>query len=654
MQFMKRAQQILLLATLTAVAAPAVEEAGSWNLANEEKTLRFTLLLDPAGLGYEISHSNGRREDRVVERSPLGLTRRDEEFSGHLTFVSAGKVRKIDETYRMLIGKRSELRNRCREQAFTFRNTNGASLQVVARAYADGVAFAYRFPDNPGREITITGEATGFKMPLPGWAWMLPYEKVARWAPAYEMEWQNRIPVGTTAAEQYAGWAFPALFHVRDRWVLITEARLDGTCYAAHLEPKAEGGLYRVRLPEADETYGVAPREATAKLPWQSPWRAFIIGDSPAVIQESSLVHHLNPPCALKDTAWIKPGRVSWSWWSDMNSQQDFKKMVPYVDLSAALNWEYCLVDCDWQEMNNGTVWQLNDYAKSKGVGLILWYNSGGKHNQVENGPRDIMNDPVKRDAEMAKLEAAGIKGIKVDFMQSDKQYLVQLYLDIIRDAARHHLLVDFHGAMTPRGWSRTWPNLLSMEAIRGAEQYWDTNFAANAHTFHTIYTYTRNVVGPMDYTPVIFGEAPGRVPHRTTNPHELALAVAFESGLQHFADSAPSLLAQPDFVKDFLKVVPVAWDETRYLDGIPGELTLLARRKGRDWYVAGLNGQASARRVVVPLRFLDSGAYDAALISDTAEPRSFAHQEMTIRRGDALRVDLRGRGGFVLRLVKK
>jgi hypothetical protein len=252
----------------------------------------------------------------------------------------------------------------------------------------------------------------------------------------------------------------------------------------------------------------------------------------------------------------------------------------------------------------------------------------------------------------MARLQKAGIKGIKVDFMQSDKQYVVRLYHDILRDAAAHELLVDFHGSTIPRGWARTFPNLLSLEAIAGAEQYWSTNFAGHAHTFHTIYPYTRNAVGSMDYTPVIFGDARDRVPHRTTNPHELATAIAFESGLQHFADSASNYLAAPAFVQEFLKAIPVAWDETRFLAGEPGDFTIIARRKGPDWFIAGLNGTTTPRPVQVALNFLARGSHTAELIRDASQPREFARETFAAQRGQVLKVEMAARGGFAARLT--
>jgi len=635
---------VLLLSAVTLTAA-------EWNLANREKTLNFKLTLDATALSYQVAALSKGAETVVVESSPLGIVRRDEAFTNGLAFVSAGKPKKFDTSYSMVTGKQRKLRDRGVEQSFAFKNAHGAPLEIVVRAYADGVAFAYRFPDATGKEITITADASGFNIPA-GDAWMLPYDPVGVWAPAYEGDWQNKIPVGTAAPRDKRGWCFPALFNVRDHWVMLTEVGMDGSCFASHLQPKAKGGLYQMRLPETEETYGVAPQEATAKLPWQSPWRVIITGEKLATIVESSLVHHLSAPSEIADTSWIKPGRVSWSWWSDMSSPGDYEKLKSFVDLSAELGWEYSLVDCGWPDMKGGNVWQLNDYAKSKGVGLILWYNSGGKHSQVmDAGPRDLMDDPARRDAEMAKLEKAGIKGIKVDFMQSDKQYVIRLYEDILRDAARHHLFVDFHGSTIPRGWSRTFPNLLSMEAVAGAEQYWSTNFAEHAHTLDTIYVCTRNVVGPMDYTPVIFGNAKERVPHQTTNPHELALAVAFESGLLHFADSVTNYLATPDFVKRFIGQVPVVWDETKFLAGEPGKFVVIARRRGDEWYVAGLNGELVPREIILSLGFIGGGKYQAELIYDGSESRAFTEKNFTVRQKEVINLEMAGRGGFVLKL---
>jgi alpha-glucosidase len=483
---------------------------------------------------------------------------------------------------------------------------------------------------------------------------MLPYDAIAEWSPSYEAAWQNKIAIGKTSEAQYRGWCYPALFHVNNRWVLITEAGMDGTCFGTHLEPEAPEGRYRVRLPEVEETYGVAPQEASITLPWASPWRVIVVGTTPATILETNVVTDLSAPSEIKDTSWIKPGRVSWSWWSDKGSPHDYNRLVPFIDMSADFGWEYSLIDLGWESMYNGDVHQLLDYAKKKNVGLILWYNSGGPHNQVYAGLRDIMDDPTKRRAEMAKLQKWGVKGIKVDFMQSDKQYVMQLYIDILRDAADHQLFVDFHGSTVPRGWERTFPNLLTSEGIRGVEQYWDPEFAENAHTFHTIYPITRNVVGPMDYTPVVFGGSPELQRNLTTHAHELALSVAFESGLQHFVDSVSAYRSQPGYVQQFLKDVPAVWDETRYLGGIPGELSLIARRSGSTWYIACLNGETLDKQVNVPLHILGKGSYTANIIEEGWTARSFEQRLETVKASDVLTLPVKGRSGFVIQLTTR
>ena len=345
-------------------------------------------------------------------------------------------------------------------------------------------------------------------------------------------------------------------------------------------------------------------------------------------------------PCAVKDTSWIKPGRASWSWLSDHDSPQDCTKLKTFVDLAAEMGWEYSLVDANWNIMKNGTIHDLIAYARSKGVGLLLWYNSGGPHNSVTEQPRGTMDIRDVRRFEFERLKQWGIKGVKIDFFQSDKQNIMQLYLDILKDAADYQLMVYFHGCTLPRGWSRTYPNLMTMEAVRGAECYsFDQAYPKQAPMHNVIQAFTRNVVGPMDYTPVMFAD--NTYPHITTYGHELALSVVFESGLLHFADAVKPYLDLPEGPKTFLKRVPAAWDETRFIAGEPGRFVILARRKGNDWYIGGINGRDIAEQVNVPLAFLGQGRYTMTLIRDGKTPRSFDTQSRVVGAGDSVTMDL-------------
>lgn len=624
------------------------------SVTNRERTLRFSLLFDGESVAYRVDRlTPDGAANVVIDRSPLGITRGGQDFRRGFELVGASAVTEQSGVYRMVSGKQLDVRTRARQRVFTFRKGTSGLMTITVRAMRDGVAFRYGFPGPAGAQDSLTGEATGFRLP-PGRAWMQPYQRVATWAPAYESDYRNGIATGTTAPET-VGWALPMLFHTSDSWVLVTEAGLDRTSYGVHVEQRAEGGLYRVRLPEEEETYGVAPQAAAITLPWTSPWRVLIIGSTLGTIVESTMVTDLAQPQAFGDVSWIKPGRVSWSWWSDMTSPRDYQKVFPFVDLASRLHWEYSLLDAGWQQMaNGGDATELVEYAKARGVGLIAWYNSGGAHNQAQDGPRDLMVDPETRRAEMKRIAALGFRGIKVDFMLSDKQYVIGLYQDILRDAYANRLFVDFHGATIPRGWQRTYPNLLSMEAVRGSEQYGDSVFQRNAAIYNTIYPFTRNVIGSMDYTPMIFGDAPDRLPHLTTNPHELALSVVFESGLQHFVSTPAMIDAQPDYVKEFLTAVPTAWDETRFVDGYPGQLAVLARRRGADWYVGAITSDTMVSVTEVPLRFLGAGTYDVALISDGEDVDKFAYATETLIRRDTMTVELAPRGGFVARFTRR
>jgi alpha-glucosidase len=368
-------------------------------------------------------------------------------------------------------------------------------------------------------------------------------------------------------------------------------------------------------------------------------------------VVESTLVTDLNPPSIVEDMSWIKPGRASWSWLFDHDSPQDCTKLKTFVDLCAEMGWEYSLVDANWNIMKNGTIHDLIAYANSKGVGLLLWYNSGGPHNYVTEQPRGTMFLRQVRRYEFRRLRDWGIKGVKVDFFQSDKQHIIQLYHDILKDAADFQIMVNFHGCTLPRGWSRTYPHLMTMEAVRGAECYsFDRRFPAEAPAHNTIVPFTRNAVGPMDYTPVMFID--NVFPHVTTYGHELALPIVFESGWLHFADGMRGYLDLPAAPKTFLRNVPVTWDETRFLAGDPGKFVVLARRDGDAWYVGGINAEQSAREVQVPLSFLGLGRFDVTLISDGDGPRTFGSRTLKVGPGGSLRVEMRPYGGFAAVLV--
>jgi len=627
-------------------------KSGHWELASPDGHTLFSLTLENGMLSYKVSISDTTGEYAVIEDSPLGLVRNDQSFATGLTFEKASEAEHIDETYALMSGKNSHCRNNANQIEFTFRGEKKGKIQLIARAYDDGVAFRYRFPEKSDKVYTIIDEQTGFKIPERSTAWIAPYDTIADWSPAYETNYMCGIPSGTPSP-QTVGWAFPALFHTGRFWVLLTEAGLDTTFYGAHLRQNCENGLYRIMLPLQGEANGMWSNTASSVLPWETPWRVIVTGTTPAPIIETNLITSLSEPCRITDLSWIRPGRASWSWWSDHDSPQDFNRLVPFIDLASEMGWEYSLIDANWNNMKNGTIQKLLEYAAEKKVGLTLWYNSGGPHNRITEQPRDIMNDPEKRREEMKKLQEWGVKGIKVDFFQSDKQDMIKLYYGILKDAADHQLLVDFHGCTLPRGWSRTWPNLLTMEGVRGAEQYsWDPYFGENAHRLNVVYVFTRNAIGPMDYTPVTFSNYNEKIPHTTTWAHELALAVAFESGIQHYADRVNAFRSLPQFAKEFLKIVPASWDETRYIAGTPDSYVIIARRKGATWYLAGLNALKEAQNVSFTLPFVSNERARILLYIDGNRANQMEAKEVYIAGQQPVTVRMLAKGGFSGQIV--
>jgi len=638
----------ILAAVLLALASPAAAQ-NLWavNSPDGHNTIAVSRLED-GRLVWRV----GRDRYTVVGDSPLGLKRADQDFTAGLRFVETTPVQGIDEAYTMLSGKRRDHHVVGNERTLTFANAAGAKLQIVLRAHNDGVAFRYRFPERvDGVLKTVVEERTGFHVPDGSKAWMMPQQEVHKYGPAYE-DFYMAVPAGTASARA-DGWAFPALFRtVGDKWILITESALGDSYCGSHLAQDASGGVYRIKFPDPKEGLGVGKVEPEWTLPWTMPWRVVIVGDRAGSIIESDLVNDLAPGTSLTSTDWIRPGRAAWSWWSKSDSPKHAEDLNAFTDLAAEMGWEYALVDANWNQMQSGTIEDVVAHAKAKNVGLLFWYNSGGPHNDVTEAPRDRMLDPRKRRAEFAQLRAWGVKGVKVDFWHSDKQDRIHQYREILRDAANFGLMVNFHGSTIPRGWSREFPNLVGMEAVFGAEQYkFRDAYPAKAPWHNTVLPFTRNAIGPMDFTPVTFSDA--KYPHVTTSAHELALSVVFENPIQHFADSVESYRGVPDAVKTFLKQVPTAWEETRVMLGEPGQPLVIARRHDGVWYVGGINGTDGIAEVQFNSRSLGDGVWRGTSIQDGATDREFKATPVETRTGELLAARMRPRGGFVMRLER-
>lgn len=531
-----------------------------------------------------------------VNSVTFGLECMNEQYD-NLTFVSSKKA-KVKESYTAVHGKRAKRTNKANELKVNFSNPSGHPIAIIVRAYNDGIAFRYSLPQATSESV-LNADHTCYDLSA----------STSRWQQKYITCYEEDFPEHTSFDD--GQWGYPLLTKTSNAWTLITEADIDRFCCATHL--RSEGTKYYVTFPfdwEGRNTGSVCP---TLCSNWQSPWRVMIIGELSTIV-ESTLVEDVCPASRIKDTSWIKPGRASWVYWAYNRGTKDFQICKQYVDLAKAMNWEYILFDWEWDQMSNGgNLRDAADYAASNGIKPLLWYNSGGDHTYVMGTPRDRMITHESRIKEFKWLKEMGFVGVKVDFFESDKQNMMNYYIDILEDAADMQMMVDFHGCTLPRGWSRTYPNLISMEAVFGAEQYNNTPRMTNtAPRLNCTLPFTRNVVGPMDYTPVAFTNS--QHPHITTSNHELALAVVFESAIQNWADRPLGFYSLPDDKKDFMKYVPTAWDDTKFIDGYPGKYIVMARRKGDKWYVAALNGEDKAIDIVIDLSFIKKPAQTITL----------------------------------------
>jgi alpha-glucosidase len=616
-----------------------VNAQDTWAVLSPDKKLEVKISSQAGKLVYSVMYS----KKTAIEPSPLGIVRDDQQFAEKLKFVSKNATT-IDETYTLSVGKQLQSRNNASELTLTFENENKDKVLLIFRAYNDGMAYRYHFPQADSNPHKILREESGFAVSKNAKAWIQPYDLNSRNKPCYETFYENGITPGSPSPNP-AGWAFPALFSTNSLWVLITEAALDETYGGTHLEDKEGKGVYTIRFPEKEEATSDAGSEPVSTLPWTTPWRAAVIGPSLATIQETNLVANLNPPSVIKDVSWIKPGRSSWSWWSQGGTTRDFEVQKQYIDFTADMKWEYVLIDAGWPQMKNGSMEDLVKYANTKNVGIVLWYHSGMGREKDTLSYANLMAFPDSRKKEFEKLRAWGIKGVKVDFFDSDKQPVIKRYYDILRESAANGIMVNFHGSTLPRGWERTYPNLVSMESVKGAEGAGRQEFCDKAPVHNTILPFTRNAVGSMDYTPVTFTNKREAV-RQTTFAHELALSVVFESGAFHFADNMKSYQALPDAPKNFLREIPTAWDETRYLTGVPGQYLVVARRKGDAWYVGGINGQSAPQEISFVMPFLKKDQ-SINIITDGAATGTFETKSLKTDN-KKMSLTLQAKSGFV------
>ena len=591
------------------------------------------------GYYYSVHKTSGNNEETVVEPSKIGLITSEEDLSTGFGDVPDASRTVIDESYTMPFGKHSHFRNYCNEVSFPLRKGDSI-LTVTMRVYNDGIGLRYSL--NHG--ATIKDEATQVVFPSTGVFWGN--------MPNATYEWDMVEITSKKMTDAWADYSCPLTGKLSDTcWVTLSEANVfnEDEPYCAGCV-STTGGSRALKW-----KFGVKTKSVTMPRSFHTPWRAVVIGDDINEMASSDLIQNLNPPSKLDDTSWIHPGKSTWSWWSSSSdSPIEYHTQKDYIDFAYQNGWTSVCLDFGWALWDNSEekVRELCEYAAERGILVYLWY---GVNNTGHSGYKDSKGNPaypyyslldeatIVREFE--RIAGLGVKGVKVDYYESDTQETMKQMHICAEVAAKNHIMVLFHGCTLPRGESRTYPHIVSYEAVNGTEYYkW---FTSPSLENRVSYTFTRNVAGSADFTPTgipIDGIS-------ATAGFALADVVTIESGIQHFAHSVYTY--EGSSALPMLNDVPVRWDDMKVLDGYPMQFNVTARRSGGDWYIGA--STISARTVSIKLSdLIGEGSWNAYIFADNADGSDLT---VTVREGltskDVITKDLLPNGGFVIKLTQ-
>ena len=563
---------------------------------------------------YSVSYDNVL----FLKPSPLGMIANIGDFSSGMSLEKNVSTNKIDETYELASIKQSKVRYVANEAVFSFTQQGKTIYDVIFRISNNDVAFKYKiYPQGETLSCVVKQEVTGFAFPDGTTTFLCPQSKpmggFARTSPSYETSYTADDVAGKNGWGE--GYTFPCLFRNGDNgWVLVSETGVNGGYCASRLLGH-KGGVYTIGFPQEGEANGNGTVSPGIALPGETPWRTITVGKTLAPIVETTVPFDVVKPLYPAKGEYTY-GRGSWSWIIGMDGSTNYKEQLRYIDFSAAMGYQSVLVDALWdKQIGREKIEELAKYGKDKGVALYLWYNSNGYWNDAPQTPRGIMDNAIARRKEMKWMQSIGIRGIKVDFFGGDKQMTMQLYEDILSDANEYGLLVIFHGCTLPRGWERMYPNFASSEAVLASENLHFSQGSCDNEAFNaTLHPFIRNTVGSMDFGGSALNKyynadnAPRGSRRVTSDVYALATAVLFQSPVQHFALAPNNLTDAPSWAIDFMKEVPTAWDEVRFIDGYPGKYVILARRHGDKWYIAGVNAQKETLKLKVNLPMFSNG----------------------------------------------
>lgn len=576
----------------------------------------------------------------VIRPSAFGMKLEEIDLTSGLDYSTGNTTTKeINETYTTNSLSADKAINHCNERRIALKKDN-ASFDFVMRAYDDGFAFRYENVKVGSKEnLTVLSEKSEYVLPINAVTWFFGQNGT------YEGDYRRSTYIQTMSTSYKI--STPLLATVGDYKILISEAGVfnnNGDYCKSALKANIGAQSLRwcfglARDPKKEVTNDwespghIDITKFTTRNGFNTPWRAAIISADYNKYLTSTLISNLNPEpdqTLFADTSWIKPGKVAWSWWSESNQQSNYNKHIEYIDFASNNGWEYVCLDLGWESFQN-RIKEMADYAKAKKVGLFVWFNYRS------------LKDPQKTDAIFAKMSQAGVVGLKLDYFESDEQSVLITYEQVAQIAAKHKLMILYHGCIVPCGEYRTYPNILTMEAVQGEEfRKWGTAPSANACL---MYPFTRNVLGSMDYTPAIYKI--DKVPE--TFGFSIAKAVVYNSALQHFSNSAAiykTYLGLP-----FLNNVPTTWDQSLVLEAEIGEYLTYARKNGDNWFIGSMT--LNARTMNISLSFLEDGDYNAYIYKDNEDGSKLVLDKKVVNKSDQLSMDLLAYGGTAIMLTK-
>ena len=575
--------------------------ADNHTVCSPDGKLMLTVNNEGGRPSYTISYDGVK----VLRPSALGLTADYGDFTQDMKLVKVTEKR-IQVSYDMTRTKRAHVSYGANQLTLDMVNAKGFPLQITFNVANNDVAYRYTLLRPKGgtpRCAVIRSEASGFNLPDDTRTFLTPQiQPMTGWErtkPSYEEEYRPDARLADKSAFG-VGYTFPCLYRIpngkADTWLLISETGTEDYpgCRLSEYEP---GKGYHVAYPQSGENNGVGSEYAAVPLPGSMPWRTITVGRSLQPIVETTVPYDVVEP-RYEAKAEYKPGRYTWSWILWMDESCNYDDQVRFIDVASKMGYEYILVDALWDtQIGYDRIEQLSRYAQSKGVGLMLWYNSNGAANDAPQGPRNVMNNPISRKRDMAWMQRIGVKAIKVDFFGGDKQQTLQLYRDILSDANDYGLQVIFHGCTLPRGWERMYPNFVASEAALASENVYFTDYHAKREAFElTMYPFTRNAVAAFDWGGVLTNrymskDNKSRHQRFTGDIFEMATAITNQTSVNCVALTPDALATLPAFEIEWLRQLPTTWSDLRFLGGYPGKFFAVARQTtAGKWYAAAIN----------------------------------------------------------------